>query len=222
MKIVAIYGDDTEKARSRVSKIIHGVKKRNWDILHIDPNKSLSEQVVARTLFDTESLYVHLEAKKLNGKEVEWISKHSDKISTRLLLFFSGTIPKDIRSRLPKDAEFEEFNLPKDVFTFLDSFWPGNSARCLELLKSIEKMNSLEFLIAMLGRHVRDLVWVQSEKDGISAQPWKKQKLSRQAERFQSGRLIEISNELARIDLESKTGKVNATLGLELLIFKYL
>src|SRR3989344_5065068 len=190
MKVVAVFGDDIEKARTRVSAIIAGVKARKWEIVHIDPqNGSLGGQLVSQSLFPVETLYVALDAKKIPAHELDWIRDHTSEIDARLLLYFAGNIPADIKKSLPEDAQYESFSLPKEIFAFLDSFWPGNKKRCLELLLTIEKNESVEFLIAMLGRHLRDLIWIKVGDKGMSALPWRKQKLMRQAERFDEMKL---------------------------------
>jgi hypothetical protein len=203
MKIVVISGDDQEKARKRYFQIVSGVKKKNWEVVEIDQKRSLAEQLVSTGLFTADILYSIDGVKKLSPAEFMWLSKNAQKYEGSLLIYAPGKFPAPIKKLLPKSTKFETFDLPKLIWQFLDSFYPGNSVRCLALLEKLLENSPIELVIAMLARKLRDLYRFNSPK-------------------FTKEKLKDTIDELANIDYRSKTSDFDAKLGLEMIIVEKL
>lgn len=224
MKIVVISGEDTAKARERYSQIISGVKKKGWDIMRIstDDKISVGEKLTGSSLFPEEILYTIDDIKKFAIADIKWIGKNADKYEGSLLIYCSGALPATVKNALPKDSKIENFELTKIIFVFLESFYPGNGKRILELFEELLKDNPIEVIMLMLARHLRDLYWVLEGGKGMSLPSWRAQKLKAQAMKFTKENLRDTISSLAEIDIKSKTSDVDAKFLLEILIAEKL
>jgi len=220
MKTVVVHGEDSVGSRKRFASIVKGIKKRNWNVSFLDPKEAVADKLSNKTLYENETLYVIEEAKKLSVTDIEWISKNSSGFSFQLLIYSKGKIPITLIRKLPKTSKIEEFSVPRNIFKFLDSLTPRNSANSIKLFKELEKEPN-ELVIASMGKLFRDLYWVKTGA-GPDYPSWRKAKLERQSERFEKSLLKEIIEKLAEIDLISKTSDTNPRLLVEMLILEKL
>lgn len=203
MKIVVLQGDNTARARARYSQIVSGVKKRGWDVVEVDPKRKLAEQLVSTDLFTSDILYTIDGIRGVNSRDIEWLAKNSSKYDGSLLIYIEGKLPAPAKKVLPKSIKIETFELPVLLWQFIDSFYPGNSKRCLYLLEELLKKEPVELLIALLARKLRDYYRGNSNK-------------------FTKELLVDTIDSLAELDYKSKTSDVNAKLLLEMLIAEKL
>jgi len=224
MKIVVLYGDDVAKSRERFFSIISGVKKKGWEVVDIIPETkfSLADKLVATSLFPGEVLYMIDNLKKISEKELSWLSKNSDKYDGSLLVYSDAPLSATLKKYFPKSTVFESFDVPKILFTFLDAFYPNNSKRVLEMFENLLGVTPLELVIAMLGRHLRDLYWALEGGKGMAAQAWRISKLKAQAGKFTKEMLRDTIDTLADIDFKGKTSDVDTRFLLELMIIEKL
>ena len=115
-----------------------------------------------------------------------------DKYSGNLIIYHSGNIPVTFTKLLPKNTKFEKFDIPKLIFKFLDNI-------TLRSFHEIIKTEPVEFVFSMIA--------------------WKYKKKYTTNPTREVGSII---NKLAQIDIDSKTGKADLTLSLDLLIAKDL
>jgi len=224
MKIVVIYGDNETASRGRLASILRGVKKKNWEVQRFDAGKEkrIFEKLSTSPMFSGEILFVIDDFPKLQRDVIAWINEKYDSTEGSLLLYSAKTVPKKTLQTLPKNIKFEEFKLPRKIFTFLDSFIPGNSKACLSLHHDLIPNENPEFVFAMIGRHVRDMYWITEGGEGIDYPSWRKSKLTRQAERFSDNKLKTIINDLAEADVRSKTTRESIVDSLDLIISREL
>jgi hypothetical protein len=222
MKIVVIHGDDSASARARYVQIITGVKKKGWDIVPVEPTGTLAEQLVSTSLFTTNILYSIDGVKRLPVNEFGWLTKNADRYEGSLLIYTEGKFPATLRSFLPKSAKVETFDLPKIIWKFLDSFYPGNSKACLAFFEQLPESEAMELIIAMLARQLRDLYWAAEGGKGMNVAGWRMGRLKAQAAKFTKEELKDTINTLAEIDYKSKTSDFDAKLGIEMLILEKL
>ncbi len=222
MKIVVVYGEDEAKARERYSQIISAVKKKNWQVADVSTvgKFSLPERISSMTLFGDNTLFTLDSVKKLTPTEIKWLAKNFDKYEGSLLIFQKGTLPADIKKEFPKSTTYEQFEVPKIIFIFLESFYPGNAQTCLKLLDKFLNEAAPEAVVATLGRHLRDLYWVRV--GGLELPAWRLGKLKNQSQKFTKEILEDTINALSDIDIGSKTSSVNTRFLLELLIIEKL
>jgi len=222
MKIVVLEGDDVVKARARYYQIISAVKKKGWEIVHVKANRNLAEQLVSKSLFTENILYVIEEVKVLSQKELSWLKNNFEKFEGKLLIYCEGKIPTKIKNSLPQKTKFETFDLPVIVWQFLDSFYPGNSKRCFSLFEELIQNSPVELIVAMLGRHLRDLYWILKNEGSMNMPLWRKNKLKSQVKRFTKQQLKDTINNLAEIDYKGKISDFNVRLGVEMMILESL
>ena len=123
---------------------------------------------------------------------------------------------------MPADFKLEKFELPKILFTSLESFYPGNSERAIRLLHDLIKTEAVEMIFFMLSRHLRDLYWISTDPKSPQFPAWRASKLKSQANKFGTERLIQIISDLSDIDIDVKTSKANLLTSLDLLMVKQL
>ena len=90
------------------------------------------------------------------------------------------------------------------------------------MLHEVVENEALEMVLAMLGRHFRELYWVQNDAQSMKLPSWRTSKLKSQAHKFQDNSLSEFITNLAEIDVNSKTGKGDLAIALDLLLLTRL
>lgn len=224
MKIVVVHGDDTKKSRARFAQIVSGVKKKGWDVnfLVSDSKTNIGDPLINATLFDSPTLYVIEEAKKLTKQDLDWLSGNSAKFDSQLLIYSLSKLPATTLKAFGDNLKKEVFELPQILFTFLDNFKPQNSKTCLKLFEQLTDSQPMELIIAMLARLLRDLYIALLDLKSLGYPEWRLKKISSQASKFTKLELADIIGELAEIDLKSKTSSVDTRLLVEMLIIKRL
>ncbi|MFV1917153.1 MAG: hypothetical protein ACC618_01550 [Patescibacteria group bacterium] len=224
MKIFVIHGDYTIKSYERLHEIINSSKKKGWVIERISAKDSLSlpERLTAKSLFENKNLYVVNELNSLTKADFEWLKKKSDGLEGHLVLYSGGTVGKRALNFLAKGYKVEEYKLPKLIWKFLESFYPGNAKNSLELLHEVIKNEAPEFVFALLARQMRDVYWVSLEAKSVPYPSWRVGKLRGQAKKFKNGQLEKIIKELAEADIKAKTSKTSLQDSLDFLIATHL
>lgn len=217
MKIIVLHGDDAEKSYERLTKFIDTAKKRNWEIITNEfPNTP--------SLFGTDRLIIYRDFKLLTKKEID----NFVRFDGTLVVYHDGVLPMTFLKLMPKDFKLEKFELPKLLFVFLESFYPGNSTRCLKLLHDLTNSQAIELTFFMLSRQLRDLYWISIDPNTNHFQSWQASKLKTQASKFTNVQASAIDNlkliisKLADIDIKVKTSKTDLLASLDLLIVKQL
>jgi hypothetical protein len=211
MKIIVLHGDDTEKSYERLMKFVESAKKRNWEILTNEfPNTP--------SLFGSDRLIIYRDFRLLTTRDI----KNFDRFDGTLVIYHTGILPQTFLKLMPKDFKMEKFELPKILFTFLESFYPGNSARSLKLLHELTESSAVELTFFMLARHLKDLYWVSIDPATTAYPSWRLSKLKSQASKFGIDKLKQIISDLADIDIKVKTSKADLLTDLDLLMVKQL
>ena len=219
MKIIILHGDDEIKSYERLMKFVETAKNRSWEVIYLDEGKmSLSETLSTSSLFPGERFFVLKDIKKLGKKEVEWLNRKSKNLTGNLIIHHQGTVLDTLIKSLPEPVKVEEFKLPKLIFEFLDSIAPKNEKKSLTLLHQIVTSEPEEFVFSLLSRHLRDLYWAKVDENSLPYPSWRIGKLKKQAGNFSVGKLEEIIDSLANIDVEVKTSKSEIVPSLDLLI----
>ena len=119
---------------------------------------------------------------------------------------------------LPPITKTEEYKLPKLIFKFLESFWPGNAKASIRLLHEVIRDEAPEFVFNLLSRHLRDIYWAMLDKESMSYPSWRVGKLTQQAKRFKDGQVQSLIQTFAEIDIQAKTSKANIIDSLDFII----
>jgi hypothetical protein len=211
MKIIILHGDDTAKSYGRLMKFVEAAKKRGWEILYDEfPNTP--------SLFGIDRLIIYRDFSRLTKQDI----KNFDRFDGTLVVYNEGLLPATFLKLMPQDFKMEKYELPKILFTFLESFYPGNSERSLKLLHDLIKTEAVEMIFFMLSRHLRDLYWISIDATNPQFPSWRASKLKSQAGKFGQEKLKQIISDLADIDIKVKTSKADLLTELDLLIVKQL
>ena len=210
MNIILLHGDDTQRSYERLAKFIDEARKRKWKIVRISDNeKDVKDFVSSPELFGTKQFFILDGLKNLSKKNLLWLKRDSQKIEANFIIYEQGLLSSALIKNLPRGIRIEEFKIPKIIFRFLESVKPGNSKEVLKLLKELTKNKNLEFIFAMLSRHLRDLYWVKKSPSDIPYPSWRVLKLEKQASSFTTEKLRNFISKLSEIDIENKTSKSN-------------
>ena len=222
MKIVVIHGDDIKSSRERFNTIVKGVKKKGWSVNTLSSKDNIESKLTSLSIFDTQDLYVIDDISDFSQKDLDWIIKNEKKFTSQLLIFSKKPILKTLLKKL-NDAKIEEFTLPKNLFNFIDSLYPGNSTLAIKLFENLMKEKQpLELLISLMAKQFRDMLWILSGGEGLTYPEWRKKKLRTQANKYSIIELENIITCLSDIDYKSKTSDINTQLLVEMLIVENL
>ncbi|HEX6977488.1 MAG TPA: hypothetical protein VF185_04030 [Patescibacteria group bacterium] len=208
MKIILIHGEDAITSRNYYLSLVEKAKSEGFTVRDIssETNLDLGEKLSGQSLFEEKILFIHEKLKNLTVKDLKWIKEKSGKYNGDLLLWYDGNTPVKVVNSFPKGINIKKFDLPKIIFNFLDSFYPGNCKNSLALLSKLLESQPVELVFAMLTRHIRDLYWVSKEnKDLPSYQSWRIAKLKKQASYFTPNKLKRIINFASEADVKTKT-----------------
>jgi len=220
MKITVLYGEDVVASRVRFGKIIDGVKKRGWDVVHVNQKESVRDQLSSQMLIDSGSLYVMEDVTKIGGSDWEWVK--ATHLDLNLLIWQKGAGIAGLRKNLPKETRYEIFEVPKHIFKFCETVWPGNGNVAIKLFHEVVKTESVEFVLAVLARQLRDLWIVKNNPKNSSYPSWKLSKLRALSGKYEAQELKKIINDLAKADIEAKTGGMDLVTSLDLILLTHL
>ncbi|CAN5320650.1 hypothetical protein BH10PAT1_BH10PAT1_3200 [soil metagenome] len=218
MRISLVHGEDNAKAYNRYRELIDQSKKKGFEIVQITD----IHNIVSQSLFEDKIVFTLEKANKIKLNGWKWLGKNAPKYNSNLLIYWEGEAGAVVIRNFPKDSKIERFDLPKIIFNFLDSFYPGNSKQVLKLLNELVVQQPIELVFHLLVRHVRDLYWISVSKETIGMPSWRAEKIARQAGKFEPIKIKKIINELALIDIKSKTTQTSLKNSLDMIIIKSL
>lgn len=220
MKVILLHGDHSLDSYNRLQRLIQVAKERGWEIIKIGSSDDLSlpEKFTASYLFEGERLIVLENLAKIKKADLDWFRKNIRRLSGTTIIYHGNTITNNLLKLIPKATKTEVYKLPKLIFKFLESFWPGNSIDSVNLLHEVIKRESPEFVFNLLSRHLRDLSWVMLDKNSMPYPDWRISKLTQQAKRFENGKIVELIKTFANVDIEVKTSKANIIDSLDFII----
>jgi DNA polymerase III delta subunit len=224
IKVILVHGDHIEKSQERIKTFIDVARKRGWVIqrLNDSKNQSLPEQLTSVPLFQEERLYLLEKVTSVGKKDLVWLKNNHKRLSGNLIIYHQGYLPKRVLSYLPKPDKEEVFEIPRKIWKFLDSFYPGNYLKTINLLHEVLENENPEFVLALLGKHLRDLYIAKEDPSLLEYPTWRTKKLISQAKKFKKQKLGEIIESLAKADYESKTSSKNLVFTLDLVIVTQL
>lgn len=218
MRISLIHGEDKEKAYSRFRELVDSSKKKGFEIIQITDIKN----VVRKSLFEEKTVFVLDNSNKVKLADWKWLGKFASKYNSNLLIFYSSVFIASVLKTFPKETKVEKFDLPKIIFTFLDSFWPKNSKNSLKLLNDLVGNEPIELVFHLLARTLRDLYWAKVAPETMQIPDWRISKLKNQSNKFSVENLKNTINDLAEIDIKNKTTNSDLKSMLDILITKNL
>ena len=224
MKISVIHGENSSASATFLKSALEALKGKGIEISRISSESKLNliETLTSDNLFFKKSVFVLENPTKIAEKEIKWLVKNADRLRGELYIYHDSVISASIVRKLSEVSDVREFKLPKTIFSFLDTFAPGQARRCLLYLHELLKKEPPEFILALLGRHLRDLYWVKVAPESLEYPDWKTSKLKSQAALFKEEKLKKLINLLAKIDVSTKTSSQKLGSSLDLLIASQL
>ncbi len=222
MKILVIHGDDLIKSYERLQTIIDSLRKRDWEVIKFEQKGNLREILANQSLFQKKKAVVVEDIKVITQKDLNWLKKEKGNPEINLIIYNQGILNDKFLTKLPKDKIVEIYNLPKIVWSFLESFFPGNTRKALNLLHQSVKNEPLELIFALFARHIRDLFWIKTDAETINYPSWKITRLKKQASKFSKEKLKEIILKLSFLDIKVKNSQSELNNELDLLVVTQL
>ncbi len=197
MKIILIHGEDSLTSYNKFNELKFSVKKKGWTLINLNSKEALSGQLVSGNLFSEKIVYVLNDFSKLKTKSFD--------NNSFLIVYSDHELTVSQLKILPKGTKVEKYDLPKIIYNFLDSLYPGNTKRSVILLDQLVQREPVELVFAIFTRFVRDLYWVKIDEAGLPYPDWRALKLLKQADKFSKESLKLMINALSQIDVKSKT-----------------
>jgi hypothetical protein len=223
MRSYILHGDNTVLSRKRLSDIITDFKKDGWEIVRVDWSASKKQELL--TLAQSQNLLssgtlVIVENFFSGNKKANEILKSLKIDEYTAFIFWDGKQLGATATKGLKDFIIQEFKIPTVVFNFLNSIAPGNARVMLKFLEESLQRDPADFLLVMIARHVRNLIWVKVEPESMTMPDWQKRNLSGQASKFSKEQLYSLHHKLLELDRGAKTSQLpeNLRSSLEVLI----
>ncbi|MBN1969276.1 MAG: hypothetical protein JW870_07905 [Candidatus Delongbacteria bacterium] len=223
MKIFVIHGDHTLNSYERLQSYVKKARSKEWEIINIDKStNSVKEEILGQSLFNEKRLLVIKDVKLLTPSLVKWIKNNEGRINCSLIIYHNNIIPKRALNTLPNPEKLEEYKIPKLIWSFLDSLFPGNVKNIYKLFHEVIKNEAVEFVFAMLARQFRDIYWAKVDPKTMDYPAWRVSKLKKLASHYKKNELEKIIEELSLVDINSKTSQASLENSLDFLMVKYL
>lgn len=223
--IRVIHGDNNVASRKQLEFLVESARKKGQEVIKVDGTiilDDLSVQVRSSGLFSESKLVVVEDffsdkraindgfksiLGRLEGDVVFWEGRE-----------IAGKKLTDLK-KISKDISI--FKVQREVFKFLDNLSPGNSKATIKLLRAVlAKGDSPEFLLFMIARQVRLLLWAKLDPQGMVLAPWQKAKILNQASTWSVKGLRDFHLNLIQLDRGNKESRLAVDLAgsLELLL----
>lgn len=227
MTMLIIHGENIVESRRKLDQEINRFRlKKTAEILRYE-GESLEESLLiqnleSRSLFGLDRLVIIenlFSGPKSVGKSkiIDYLKKINP---PNVIVWEEKKIDKRVLS--PFKAQFLVFDLPKPLFIFLESVYPGNGQKALVLFNQTALVEEIETIFYFLCRHLSQLIVIKDLGGrGLSQWPnWKVQRLIFQADRFELEALERFYQSLLLIDWRNKTGSspLDLKVQLELLL----
>lgn len=204
MKVVILHGDYLTKTYARLAKFQQVAKERDWEIVN--------DQIeTTPSLFGRERLFIIRGYQKLSKADIKALTKFPGTV----VIYQEGIIPISFLRTLPKDIKVERYDFPKTIWNFLDNPTPKG-------LHQVIKHEPVEFVFAILAKRFRDLYWVLTDPKTLPYQDWQIARLKKQSGKYTTREVVRIIDELAKIDIDVKTSKVDLLSALDFFLITRL
>lgn len=212
MTIYVFHGDDLRSSRLLLSQAVTRERAEGREIRVLAGDKilakDLSEALGTENLFAPETIIIENLLGRLRSKEKDLcltlISSYRGK--KNILLWEKKSVTKLALAKLGKNAKVTESKAPQLLFTFLDSFAPGNAKQALKLLHRLAASTEDILIFTLLARRIGDLL-IASSGSQPAFVTWQLAKLKSQAKLWGEASLILLHDRLLGIDEQVKSGQ---------------
>lgn len=222
MKKIIIHGNDYLKSYVRLNYLKDIARQRGWDITIINAkDTNLKDTLSLQSLFSKKRLLVIEDIKQLKKEAIISITNYEDP-NTILIIYQNELINQNILRSIGKVDKVETYDLPKIIWTFLDSLKPGGSGEIISLFHILLNKEPVELLFHMMVQRLKDLFLININIAFEREQSWKMNRLKKQAGLIEKNKIIEILEEFSIADIRSKTSMGDMITLLDFIFAKHL
>lgn len=209
--IVIIHGENSASSRLKLREL---ASQENTELIILDGKKlTLPDLVLAGesgSLFDSKKIIVleNFFQRKI-GSEKTVITQYLFKSDLPFSVIFweNREIEKIKIAKFPKNIRYYKFDLPGNLFKFLDSLGTTPNKQNLSAFHDLLKSNDPELIFTMLVRQVRFLIMVKEENlNTLGIPDWQYYKFRSQSRFFTMEELIALYRLLLQMDYKLKSG----------------
>ncbi len=223
--VTILHGENLVASREKLVELLETAKEKNLTIDRFDAKHlnraELETKLVKQDLFGSKRLVVIEGLHSLpKSKQKNHLIELLQSATVGLILWEKRDLTKTMLKRFP-EAEVHHFKLSNALFNWLDSL-RGDKRRLKTQLKKLHQALEREdpyLCFIMLARQLRLLIQLK-EGNRPPGAPWMIKKLEKQAQSFSLKQLLQLHQELIRIDHAHKTstGQLDLTQELDLLL----
>ncbi len=217
-----LHGDDQVKVRQAYSALLTAQKNAGVVIKQVNAkelDRSLLEQMcgtqdlfASKTLLSIEGLFsLPKSAKK--EELLSWLHDHPNE-NIEVVCVEQKAVSAAALKQFP-DADARIFKLPMLVFQFVDSIGIADAQTTLVQFRTICQTQDVEFVFAMIIRHIRSLIAFVSD-GSYEGTPFGRKKIERIARSWTIDRLLQFHTQLVHIDDSLKHSRNSLTLTQEI------
>ncbi|NCN45015.1 MAG: hypothetical protein COU63_00355 [Candidatus Pacebacteria bacterium CG10_big_fil_rev_8_21_14_0_10_36_11] len=209
--IKILHGENTIKSREKLVSLLTDLQAKGIKIVRLEANKlnlpELEAALIQTDLFGaTETVVIEELHSLLKSKRKDQLINLVAAANKDVILWEKRDLTKPMLAKFP-NANIEMFKLSSALFSWLDLFHSETQIqKNLESLHKAIEANTDHMCFVMLMRQVRLLIQI---KEGIipPGAPFMIQKIKKQANYFSLPTLLQIHEDLFKIDMDLKSSK---------------
>jgi hypothetical protein len=209
--LTLIHGDNQVASRQQLLTLVERAKQAGRTVTTLIADKlersTLETALLSTSLFGEEKTIViegifSLPKSKKKDELIELITA----ADIEIILWEKKSLGKLDQKKLPNTCEVFEYKVTVKLWTFLDQLQPKTSRQqqLLELLHESIAHESAEFVLLMLARQIRLLIQAKENAPNLKLAPFMLTKLRKQAQAFSLPELLNLHQQLYRIDQHQK------------------
>lgn len=178
-------------------------------------------------LYEAQALFSQKKAfygeNLLSKKEAREALKQFENQEADFLIWEEALPERDIK-RYFIQSRLMVSKLPANIFTFLDSIFPGNLKKATGELATVCNADTENIILFMLERRVRELVSIKLGIEAEAKQAWQMARLKSQASKWPETSLQNFYDGLYRLEANTKSGQTPLSIKklLDILFIYYL
>jgi len=209
--IKILHGENTIKSREKLVSLLTDLQAKGIKIVRLEANKlnlpELEAALIQTDLFGaTETVVIEELHSLLKSKRKDQLINLVAAANKDVILWEKRDLTKPMLAKFP-NANIEMFKLSSALFSWLDLFHSETQIqKNLESLHKAIEANTDHMCFVMLMRQVRLLIQI---KEGIipPGAPFMIKKIKKQANYFSLPTLLQIHEDLFKIDMDLKSSK---------------
>lgn len=226
MKNVVLHGENQVESRKKLAFLASQARKKGLEVERLDGKVvgkgDLLMAARSQSLLSDDRLVIVENFFSGNNKAAGVVQELAKAGGAQFLFWEKTTLSPSTVKSLLGIVQVEEFKIPKSIFKFLDSLAPRNTKMMLGLLHDIKesrhgrKESEGDFVLSMLGRQVRLLIWAKLSPETLTLADWQRKRFISQAQKFTADQLFTFHARLLELDRMNKRSQLPEDLSASL------